>query len=340
MINSTKVKITYLLITIIGWIIYYISWIQSTIYFLLSLIIYALFFYFVHYLWVKSRKTILIPFTDFFHYFLWKANIFIVFIILLFWWLTYLSNEYFPAKMPEYTISNWEKVVIFQAMSHIWTQKFYDQVATDLKAYKENWWVYFYEWVKPWTKENLEKFNKAIWIKFDKDLYHNFSKLYWVVNQDNNNFIWLVNNLDFNVDINMNQIVKLYEEKINNKPKSAKIKNIIPIDANKEILKTLSELNDKELKILVYVNQAILNFIMWNKYTQNFLTEKFANKELFDVILWERNKVIANTIIKSKYKKIYMTYWLMHFNWVLKLLQEKDPKWKIISTKNLYPIKN
>jgi hypothetical protein len=35
-----------------------------------------------------------------------------------------------------------------------------------------------------------------------------------------------------------------------------------------------------------------------------------------------------------------MTYWLLHFNWVLKLLQKNDPSWKIIETKYLYPIKN
>jgi hypothetical protein len=35
-----------------------------------------------------------------------------------------------------------------------------------------------------------------------------------------------------------------------------------------------------------------------------------------------------------------MTYWLLHFKWVLELLKEKDSKWEIISTSNLYPIKN
>jgi len=242
--------------------------------------------------------------------------------------------------MPEYTISNWEKTVKFQAMSHIWTQSFYDNVRLNLKKYKEDNWVYFFEWVKPWTKENLDKFNNAIWIKFDKDLYKNFSKLYWVVNQDNQYFMWLVNNNDFNVDINMDQIVELYEKKLNSKENNKKYKNKLPVDANKVIIETLSQLNNKELKILVYINQAILNFIIWSDNTQTFLTENFANKDLFEVILWERNKVIANSIINSEYNKIYMTYWLLHFKWVLKLLQKNDKRWKIIWTKNLYPIKN
>jgi len=54
--------------------------------------------------------------------------------------------------------------------------------------------------------------------------------------------------------------MELYKEKnqINNTKKTYSP----PIDANKEIIKTLSTLNEKELKILVYLNQAILNMII------------------------------------------------------------------------------
>jgi hypothetical protein len=77
--------------------------------------------------------------------------------------------------------------------------------------------------------------------------------------------------------------MKLYSKKIINDEKNGK--NNIPVDANKLILETLSQLNEKELKILVYINQAILNFIISNETTQSFLTENFSNKELFEVIL-------------------------------------------------------
>jgi hypothetical protein len=53
--------------------------------------------------------------------------------------------------------------------------------------------------------------------------------------------------------------MKLY----NNKSKSTENTNKQPpIEASKEIIKTLSGLNEKELKILVYINQATLNFII------------------------------------------------------------------------------
>lgn len=334
-----KTILTYLILGVYALWIYYLSWITWVLEFILSLSIYTLIFFLLHFLWVKIRKKELMYFPDFIKYFLQRISLFLLFFTIFFSWLTYLSNELYPAPMPEYTITNWTKVIKFQAMSHIWTKSFYDSVIENLTNYKELWWVYFYEWVKPWTEESLEKFNKAIGIKFDEDLYKNFSKLYWVVNQDNRDFLWLVNDLDFNIDLNMDQIVELYEEKINAKPDSKEFKSKIPIDANKIILETLAWLNDKQLKILVYINQAILNFIIWSESTQSFLTDNFANKDLFDVILWERNIVIAKAIKDSEYNKIYMTYWLLHFKWVLELLKQQDSKWQIITTKNLYPIK-
>jgi len=61
----------------------------------------------------------------------------------------------------------------------------------------------------------------------------------------------------------MDEIVELYEEKINSKEDPSDVfENKLPLDANKVILETLSELNDRQLKVLVYTNQAILNFII------------------------------------------------------------------------------
>lgn len=333
--------LTYLTLLIYTSVIFYLSWIYWAWEFILSLFVYTLIFYSLHFIWTKIKNKPIMYFSDFINYFLKRVSIFLLFITILFSWLTYLSNEVFPAPMPEYTITDWTKVVKFQAMSHIWTKNFYDSVINNITEHKKAGWVYFFEWVKPGSKENLEKFDKAIWLKFDDELYENFSKLYWVVNQDNEDFLWLVNDLDFNVDLNMDEIVELYEDKINNKEDPTDVyENKLPLDANKVIIETLAWLNDKQLRILVYVNQAILNFIIWNDTTQDFLTDNFANTDLFDVILGERNKILSDAIINSEYNNIYITYWLLHFDWVLELLKQSDPKWQVISVKNLYPIKN
>lgn len=337
--NFKKV-FTYSVLFIFASAMFYLSWIYGLLEFILSLCIYTLIFYFFHFIWIKIRQKQLMYFSDFIDHFLNRISIFMIIITSIIWWFAYYMNEINPAKMPEFSLSNWTKIVKFQAMSHIWSVNFYEQIAKNITLFKENlWWVYFFEWVKPWTDENLEKFNNAIWIQFDQDLYKNFSKLYWVTNQDNSKFLWLVNNLDFNVDLNMDEIVSEYEKKLETKPEQEKkFKSKLPIDANKTIIDSLSKLNDRQLKVLVYINKAILNFIIWSDNAQSFLTDNFTNKDLFEVILDKRNIVLSEAIINSKYDNIYITYWLLHFKWVFDLLQKNDPNWKIVSTNYLHPI--
>jgi hypothetical protein len=61
----------------------------------------------------------------------------------------------------------------------------------------------------------------------------------------------------------MDEIMKYYKEKQSLEPNSSvNNSNKLPINANKEILEMLSNLNDRELKILVYTNKSILNLII------------------------------------------------------------------------------
>lgn len=335
------------IILVIIWIFYIqnLLWILK---FFIFIFFYSLIFYVFYFLWKKFRKKELLKFKDFFVIFFKKISLSIIIIALFLASFWYYQNIISPAKIPEYTISNWKKIVVFQAMSHIWSEKFYQSVKTKLENYKKNWYVYFFEWVKPWTKENNENFNKALWIKFNKEIYKNFSKIYWLTNQDNSIYLWLVNNLDFNVDLNMDEIMFLYDKKFKNKKinfntsknKSNKIKEKSTkiIDMNKELINTLAKLNEKELKILRFVNKSILNFLLKSDKTQKLIMDNFSNKKLMNVILIERNKKLTNAIIKSKYNKIFITYWLLHFKWALKLLQKNDKNWKIINTKYLNPI--
>jgi len=299
-----------------------------------TLLIYYIIAFLIYVWWKKLRKKDYIDYREFAIWFLYKISLFTLILSTILWSFAYFENEISPAPMPRYVISNGDKEVVFQAMSHIWSKEFYNTIRKDLIDYKSASGVYFYEWVRPWSEKNKKDFNKAIWIKFDKWLYKKFSKLYGVEYQDNTIYYNLVNNLDFNVDLSIDDIMNLY----NKDPQ--KTKSLTPpIDATKTITDTLTSLNDRELQILVYVNQAILNFIIKSDWLKDVITTNFANKKLFDVILWERNKVVSNTIIKSKYKKIYITYWLLHFKGVLELLKQNDSKWKIIDIRRLYPIK-
>jgi len=256
------------------------------------------------------------------------------------WSFAYYQNEVSPAKMPVYTISNWDKTIIFQNMSHIWTQSFYHNVKENIIKSKNKDFVLYYEWVQPWKEENMQEFNKILWIDFNQDTYKNFSKLYWLTHQDNRLFLNLVNNKDYNIDISIDDIISIYKEKteskeIKNKKSKSEEK---PININKLVNEKLENLNERQLKILVYINQSIMNFIIKNKNFRDGLLKYSWKENLFEVILWERNNHLSDEIINRKDKKVHILYWLMHFPWVFENLKKQDPKWKIIKTEYLQVI--
>lgn len=320
-------------------IIFYISGIITILSFILTLIFYSFIAFIFYVLWKIIRKKEKLDYISFLNYFLYKISIWILISIILVGGFVYYQNNIDPAKMPTFTISNWEKIVIFQTMSHIWSEEFYQQIKRNLIKAKKNWFVYYYEWVKDWTLENKENFNKAIWIKFDENLYKNFSKLYWVIHQDNTIYYNLVNDLDFNVDLTIDEIMYFYNKLEKKEVKNNFLQNKEVIDVNAEIIKTLSSLNNLELKILRYINKWILNFIIESDWTRNLIMNNFTNKNLFKIILNKRDIVLSEKIINSEHQKIFITYWLLHFKWVLDLLQKNDKNWKIIKTEYLYPIK-
>jgi len=342
--NLKNIKRYFYIIFLISFIglVFYISWLPGVLSFIFSMCMYSLIAYFTYKIWKNLRKKDSLDFYKFWEYFLYKVSTWILLCIIIVWGFSYYKNEISPTPMPTYYLSNWEKEVIFQAMSHIWSNNFYTTIQGHLREKKKNWFVYYYEWVQPGTEENMEKFNSAIWIEFDKDLYQNFSKLYWVVHQDNSIYLNLENDKDYNIDLSIDEIITFYEqEPLDNQWEENQSTNKTPsevVDMNAEIIKTLSALNSKELSILRYINKWILNFIIWSEWTQNLVMDNFSNKDLFSIILDKRNEVLSEKIINSDDKKIFITYWLLHFKWVLEILKKIDSKWEITKIEYLYPI--
>ena len=194
-----KNKIWLSFFTIFLLMIIYLSWFWWVIWTTISLSIYWLIAYIIVLFWKKIRKKPMLWWKDFSIKFMSSIGFSTLIICIIIGWFTYYTNEISPAKMPTYYLTNGEKQLIFQSMSHIGTKNFYDSVIENIREAKQEGYVLYYEWVRPWTVENIEKFNTAIGIEFDEDLYKNFSKLYWVVNQNNDDLLWIENNEDFNL---------------------------------------------------------------------------------------------------------------------------------------------
>jgi len=313
----------------------YLSWLFAIISTILAFFIYAAISYLLYRLWKKIRKAEHLDPLEYLRLFAYKTATAFSLLAIILGWFVYYNNEISPAKMPTYYLSNGEKQLTFQAMIHIAHSDFYDRIEQDILFAKQDNYVYFFEWVKPGSAESHDAFNKALGIEFDADLYKNFSELYGVVAQDNAQFLWLENDLDFNVDMNMDEIMSIYKQKAS--PSDSTISPEL-LDVNKEIVTLLAGISPKQKKILVYVNQAILNFFTKNEALRNTILENLWNADIFAVILDDRNQLLADEIIQSEYNKIHVTYGLLHFNGVLELLQKNDPNWIINWVEYLFPI--
>lgn len=321
------------LLCILLWVLY-MSWFFAVISLCISLLLYSAIAYILVSVYSFFRKREPQKYLIFLPKFFWSLGVSLWTMWVFFGWFMLYQNDVSPAKMPVYTLSNGEKTIIFQWMSHIGTPDFYKKVQENIYHAKENWYVLFFEWVLPWSWENEEKFNQIMWIQFDKTLYENFSKIYGVVAQNNDDFLGLVNDQDFNIDISVDDIIAIYNEKY-----GAHVQRDSPIiDAGKEISQILSELNEQELKLLVYINQSILNTIIKYDWLRESLLQFSGNTHIFDVILNDRNVHLVEEIKASQYDKIVITYGLMHFPWVYALLQKGDPRWEIIWEEYLYPV--
>lgn len=221
-------------------------------------------------------------------------------------------------------------------MSHIASIDFYKKVQQEIYNSKKQWYILFFEWVQSGTHENQEAFNKALGVNFEPGLYENLSSLYGVVSQDNEMFLNLVNNKDYNIDLNMDQVMEIYNKKTlkswSEKDKKSLLQSDEIIDINAQVIETLSELNQKELLILRYINQSFLNFMIKNDAIRDAIIAKLGNQDIFSVILDDRNIHLAQEIINNTNNKIFITYGLMHFSWVLDILQQQDAHWEIIDT--------
>lgn len=323
------------IITIINFIIYatfsafiyYLSWIIWVLENALSLIILIIFSFSIYFLLKKIFRS-----KNILHSLRFARNflfIFGIFLTILFWTFAstiYYYNEKEPALMPEYTISNWKKTVVFQGMIHIWSENFYNEVSKNLKNYKNEGFVHFFEWVKPGSKENQEIFNNALWVEFDKDLYKQISKVFWFVNQDYEKIIWEISENDINVDLSLDEIVEEYKKIEKNFSKNNEIISF------EELKKQIEFLNERERKFIAYIWKWVLNMMIssWDSTIG-------WNDKLAKIIIWKRDEKLANEIINSEKEKIYVTYGLLHFNWVFENLKKNDQNWKITKTNYIKP---
>lgn len=316
-------------------------WVYALPVFLASILIYSCIAFIVHRVWATIKHTHKKSFSEFFIIFLYKFSILTSIVLLFLGSFVVFQMHIFPAKMPTYTLTNGEKNVVFQTMSHVASESFYEEVVKKITSAKKWWYVLFYEWVRPWSKENHDKFDAALGVSLTPETYDTMAKLYNISAQNNNDFLWLINNKDYNVDISIDEIIEKYEKNFKQGNSSQQVDTLIWVhNIEDELNKRLEDISSRQLFLLRYINASIMSFMIKHDFIRDALLSSMWKEDIFSVILNDRNKVLANELINTNEDKIIIIYGLMHFEGVLELLKENDSNWRIIhesNTRLIYP---
>ena len=109
-------------------------------------------------------------------------------------------------------------------------------------------------------------------------------------------------------------------------------------DFSSELAKEADSYNPRELAVVRYFLRAMMSLVIKNRDTGEAAFAGLGKVDLFSSILDDRNAVLANAIASTDEKKVFVTYGMLHFDGTFYLLQEKDPRWKIVGQpKNGYP---
>lgn len=95
-----------------------------------------------------------------------------------------------------------------------------------------------------------------------------------MIAQDNALFLGLENTKDYNIDLNLDEVMHLYYQKTGTSQKNISSANA-PENMSLLLEQTIEQLSPTQLKALQYINQSLLNFIVKHDALRNTILEKF-----------------------------------------------------------------
>jgi len=240
------------------------------------------------------------------------SSVFMLIGLIIFWGSSSL-------KVNEYTLSNGEKTIIFQEMSHVAETEFYKEIGSRLEKYRKEGFKFAYEQVLVNTEEEAREISELT--NMDTKIYDKLGQILELDNQSNH--MGIVKEGDLNADISGEDLVmalKKVKGKEDNSLEGAQIINTLwtedPSELRKYILKVL-------FRAAVIVSVSHADSVIDNgNYMQT-------------VLLHSRNKVLHDKVKAFNANKLVIHYGAFHYKGFFELLKLEDPSWKVIKVEEL-----
>lgn len=246
--------------------------------------------------------------------------------------------------VPQATLTNGDKTLVFQGMMHIGSEGFYKSVVYDLEKALVDGYVVYYEGVRAspegdkWFSDtlagggdlssNYKAFAGVCGLQFQQD-YFGLLRADMAAHPERH----------VAADVSTGDMMREYQRLIQSDPAFAAEVASRPApapdqgaDATDEltgIVSWLQQGNDARRDIAGIACRGLMTMLM----------SRAPSPDLLDpVILDYRNRALTERIESEPSKLIYMTYGAGHLPGLLALLQASDPDWQIASLKWMRPI--
>ena len=248
-----------------------------------------------------------------------------------------LLTDLRPMTVPQATLSNGTKTVVFQGMSHVGTEGFYKSVVYDLEEALDDGYVLYYEGVMP-SPEGDDWFSKTVasggdlattykllgdvcGLKFQLD-YFRLLATDMAAHPDRH----------VKADVTTADMMHEYDRLMRDDPEFAATQTPPPgadkapaaDDGLAGFLDWLQNGTPEQRRVAGIACRGLMTMQ---------LSRRAQPEPLDKVIVDFRNRALADRIAAESRDKIYVTYGADHLTGLLALLQEKDPAWQIESLK-------
>jgi hypothetical protein len=252
-----------------------------------------------------------------------------------------------PATVPQVSLTNGSKRVVFQGMQHIGSERFYQAVIYDVEKALSEGYVSYYEGVQTPTPES-----QAFFEKLSQELVggSDLSGTYKSIGE--------VCGMKFQLDY-----FGLLEADKAEHPKRHVVADVDALELKAEYERLMREdpafakahAKDFQPKPATNDNAFLLTVVEWLKrgsasqkvlggvtcrglFTLNQANASTTPGRMQPVILDFRNRALAQRIMQSPDDRIFITYGAAHLPGLVAELRKLDPKWAVGSVKWLRTI--
>lgn len=243
-----------------------------------------------------------------------------------------------PSLVPQATLTNGQKTIIFQGMEHIGMEPFYKSVVYDLEDALSKGYVFYFEGVKPSTPPDEVWLDTLVSGGQDLDaFYKGFSQLCGLHFQ-NDYFQLVARDALVHPDMHVNADVSTHDMRVEyDRLMASDAAFATAIKARRADSQDTASLS-KAIDYLTHgtEGQKDLAGVLCRGILSGsgFGGDSKAKPDPLDrVILDYRNRELTAQLLAEPRHHIYVTYGSAHLPGVLALLRKSDPKWRVASLK-------